>query len=299
MQQTAKQAFSRRHPILFAMLLILAAVALFLGASALLRVLFANGEMFSEQRIGVVNVQGALLDTTAHVEFVETLRADNSVVGVLLRVDSPGGAVAPSQELHDAVRRLADQKPVVVSMGAAAASGGYYISAPATLIVANPATITASIGVKMELGNVRDLLDSVGIQYVAMTSGRLKNAGSPFGKEMTPEESEYLQSIIMDMYEQFLQAVAEGRDMDIEAVRAVADGRAMTGRQAHDAGLVDMLGDRHVAMGELFRLCNVTDSLPLKEGPVEKRSFFQELFMSMMPQDFLWRADGSRYRFFF
>lgn len=298
MQQTTRLTFSQKHPFLFGLMLILVAVALFLGAMATLRFFTGDDDLLSAQRLGVINVQGMLLDTSPYVEFAETLRHDENVQGVLVRVNSPGGAVAPSQELHDAIKRLAAEKPVVVSMGAAAASGGYYISAPATVIVANPATLTGSIGVKMELGNVQELMGKLGVQHISLTSGQLKNAGSPF-EAMTPYEREYLQSIVMDMYEQFVQAVAEGRDLAPEDVRKVADGRALTGRQAQKAGLVDILGDRYVAMNELLRLCNATSALPVQEGPEEERSLLQKVFMSVLPQGLTSRMDGSDYRFFF
>ncbi|MFV0423813.1 signal peptide peptidase SppA [Oleidesulfovibrio sp.] len=298
MQQTTRLSFSQKHPFLFGLMLILVAVALFWGAMATLRFFIGDNDLISTQRVGVINVQGMLLDTTPYVEFAETLRHDDNVRGVLVRVNSPGGAVAPSQELYNAIRRLAAVKPVVVSMGAAAASGGYYISAPATLIVANPATLTGSIGVKMELGNVQELMSRLGVQHISLTSGELKNAGSPF-QAMTPHEREYLQSIVMDMYEQFIQAVAEGRDLPLEDVRKVADGRALTGRQAQQAGLVDVLGDRYVAMDELLTLCNATSPLPVQEGPEEERTLLQEIFMSVLPQELTSRMDGSQYRFFF
>ncbi|MGX7948690.1 signal peptide peptidase SppA [Oleidesulfovibrio alaskensis] len=298
MQQTTRLTFSQRHPFLFGMMLILVAVALFWGAMATLRLLFGDEDFSGGQRLGLINVQGMLLDTTPYVDFAEELRRDPDVRGVLLRVNSPGGAVAPSQELHDAVKRLAASKPVVVSMGAAAASGGYYISVPATRIVANPSTLTASIGVKMEMGNVHELMKALGIHHVALTSGELKNAGSPFA-EMTPREREYLQSVVMDMYDQFVQAVAEGRHLPPEDVRLVADGRAMTGRQALQAGLVDMLGDRHTAMQELLRLCNATGELPVQAGPEEKRSILRELFLSVLPAGVISGMDDAPYRFFF
>ena len=175
---------------------------------------------------------------------------------MLLHVDSPGGTIAPSQEIYQAVKELAAVKPVVASYSTVAASGGYYASCPATVIVANPGSMTASIGVKVEYLNLRGLAEKLGITQVQLVSGKNKGSGSPFA-DLTPEQREALMSVILDMHDQFVSDVAAARDMPKEEVAAVADGRVLSGRQALDAGLVDMLGTREQAIDKLKELCGL------------------------------------------
>lgn len=287
MQQN-KLPFNQKHPLLFGLMLIMAAVALFAGVMAALRLsgTHARGGLFKENRLGVCRIEGFISDSTKVNEWLRELRADPTVVGVLLRIDTPGGAVAPSQEMYNAVRRLAKVKPVVVSMGTVAASGGYYIAAAADYIVANPSTITGSIGVKMEMANMEGLMDKIGIAHVDLASGDLKNAGSPF-RPMTEKERAYLQGLITDMYEQFLEAIAAGRHMDIEEIRKSADGRALTGKQALALGFVDSLGDMETAIEKLAELCNATSAypMPMIQGPEEPTNFLRDILSSYLGID--------------
>lgn len=283
--QPSKLSFQQKHPLLFALMLILAAMALFAGVMAALRHsgTGARGGLFREDRLGLCRIEGFIADSAKVNDWLRELREDPAIIGVMLRIDSPGGAVAPSQEIYNAVRRLAQVKPVVVSMGTVAASGGYYIAAAADHIVANPSTLTGSIGVKMELANMEGLMDKLGIAHDALTSGDLKNAGSPF-KPMTDKERAYLQGLVSDMHEQFLEAIAAGRNMELEDVRKSADGRALTGRQAMQLGLVDSLGDMETAFERLTELCNATQSAPLPyvEGPPKEESFLRDLLSSYL-----------------
>ncbi len=209
----------------------LVAVSLWRGESAL-----PLGE-----RVGVVELKGFISDARPTVDALRDLGADAQIKAVVLRVESPGGVIAPSQEIHDQVVRTAQKKPVVVSMGAMAASGGYYVSAPATQIVANPGTATGSIGVLIQLKEVHALFDKLGLRSRVIKSGPFKDAGSPF-REMSEEEKAVFQGLIDDLFAQFVDAVAKGRGLEPEAVRALADGRVYSGRQALELGLVDRLG---------------------------------------------------------
>jgi protease-4 len=173
------------------------------------------------------------------VKLIEQAGEDDSIEAVVLRVDSPGGSAAASAEIHHALSEL--DKPVVVSMGSMAASGGYYISAPADYIYATPHTLTGSIGVISEFINVDDLLAEYGVDVVVITSGGMKDFGSPF-RDMTEEERLYWQETTDEIFDVFVQVVAEGRGMDEDEVRALADGRVYTGLQALDLGLVDEIG---------------------------------------------------------
>jgi protease-4 len=183
--------------------------------------------------------------------------------------------------MYYAIKRLAKVKPVVVSMGTVAASGGYYIAVAGHKIIANPATLTGSIGVKMEHPNFKGLMQKIGVSYLSLTSGKLKAAGSPF-QTMTKEERDYLQAIIMDMYNQFIDVIVEGRQMEREKILPYADGRAMTGQQAFKLGFVDMLGDRETAYMELAKLCDLDQPLPLEEGPKKEQSLLKELLSSVL-----------------
>lgn len=261
--------FSQKHPFLFGLFLLIAAVVLSMGTMAFFR-MWPGGAIFPGQpRLGLVQVQGSIDSSQRVVQWMEKLQKDSQVKGVLVRIDSPGGLVAPSQEIHAAVKRLS--KPVVVSMGQVAASGGYYVACGADKIVANPGTITGSIGVKANVPNVRELMDRIGIQQQVIVSGEYKDAGSP-SKPLTEKERRYFQQMVDDLFRQFVEAVAEGRDMGPEAVRKLADGRAFTGSQAKKKGLVDKLGGRRTAESMLKDLCGISGAVTFVEGPEKKRS---------------------------
>lgn len=175
------------------------------------------------------------------VSQVEQAREDDSVEGVIIRLNTPGGAVVASDQVYEAVRELARAKPVVALMEDTAASGGYYIAAAANHIVANRATLTGSIGVIAMFPNLEGTADKLGVETVVIKSGELKDIGSPF-REMTRRERRLLQRLIDQAYEQFVDAVSNGRKMEADAVRRLADGRVYSGEQARDARLVDQLG---------------------------------------------------------
>ncbi len=229
-----------------------------LGAFALLFAVFAaliffisskygDNKGFSlAHKIGVIEVLGPITTSKQVVQDLKTFERDESIKAIVLRVDSPGGGVGPSQEIYAAIKALKN-KPVVVSMGSVAASGGYYVAAPAAHVFANPGTITGSIGVIMEFPDIANLLEKIGLNRRVIKSGQFKDIGSPV-REMTTAEQELLQNLIDDVYLQFVEAVASGRNMDIDAVKALADGRIFSGRQAKELGLVDELGGLQAAI---------------------------------------------------
>ena len=277
-------SFSQRHPFLFGLALIVAAVALLAGAMAAIRFWFHdNGktELIASDKLGVVHLDGIIEDPTPVVEWMRELREDRSVKGVLLRINSPGGVVAPSQEIYGAVKKLAAVKPVVTSMGIVAASGGYYAAAPSTRIVANPGSITGSIGVIMELSNYEDLLTKIGVRQTSIASGKFKDAGSPF-KPMSAEDKAYFEALVQDMHSQFVTDVAAGRNMTVAVVASLADGRALTGRQAQQAGLVDDLGGYEEALAILRGLAHVPDDVNLVDGPKKEETWLRELLQSAL-----------------
>lgn len=197
-----------------------------------------------EDRIALIRVEGAILDSHQTVTELKRFGKSPAVKAIVLRIDSPGGGVVPSQEIHDAVKRVRDKhkKKVVASMGSVAASGGYYIAAATDHIVANPGTLTGSIGVIMELANLEGLFKKVGVKSIVIKSGRYKDLASPF-RELSTGDRRILQSVLDDVHHQFIQAVAEGRSLPVNVVKPLADGRIFTGRQAKDVNLVDELGN--------------------------------------------------------
>ena len=225
---------------------------MFVGALALTiigKALVPDLSNVGKERIALIRIEGAILDSRATVGELERFGKDPLVKAIVLRIDSPGGGVAASQEIYNAVKRVRNdnQKTIVASMGTVAASGGYYIAVASDRILVNPGTLTGSIGVIMQLANFEDLMEKIGIRNTVIKSGQYKDVGSPF-RTMTDEERQYLQSVMDDAHRQFIEAVADGRSLDIADVEVLADGRIFTGQQAKDVLLVDELGDLHQAI---------------------------------------------------
>jgi protease-4 len=208
------------------------------------------------ERVAIIRIEGPILDSKAVVEEIKNYLKDPSVKAIILRVDSPGGAVAPSQEIYEEVRKAVTKKKVVVSMGSVAASGGYYIAAPATKIIANPGTLTGSIGVIMEIPNLEGLMSKIGVKTEVIKSGKHKDLASVF-RGVGKEEREILQGVLDNVHEQFITAVAEGRKLLREDVKKIADGRVFTGEQALKVGLVDELGNLEDAVKTAAKLAGI------------------------------------------
>jgi protease-4 len=215
----------------------------FIGIYWLTRFSEGGGPVTGE-RIALVKIEGVILDATDTLEELKKYKENPSVKAILIRINSPGGAVVPSQEIYEEIQKIRKEtgKKIIISMGTLAASGGYYIASASDRIVANPGTLTGSIGVIMELMNVEGLFKKVGLESVVIKSGLRKDVGSPF-RSMTKEEREYLQSVMDDVHLQFIEAVVKGRGLKKEEVTALADGRVFTGKQALENKLVDELGD--------------------------------------------------------
>jgi protease-4 len=246
-------------------------VLAFLGCFAVVLGLLVFGEPGSPTlgggRVAVVEVEGVILDADRVVRELTAYDEDSSVRAIVVRIQSPGGVVGPTQEIYDEILRVQKGgKPVVASMGSVAASGGYYLAAAATRIVANPGTLTGSIGVIMQLAEIEGLLRKVGVRYEVLKAGRFKDAGN-FSRPMTPEERAVLQAVLDDMHDQFISAVAEARHLPKARVRALADGRVYSGRMARDAGLVDALG----GLEEAVRLAAELGQIPGKPRVVRPR----------------------------
>ncbi len=232
----------RKKPFVMA-LLTLGAIFIFFFLLVLVVTRFSgtSGGFALGEKIGYVEVAGTILSSEDTVRQLGDFKKDNSIKAVVLRINSPGGGVSPSQEIYQEVKALAEVKPVVVSMGSVAASGGYYIAVPAQRILANPGSITGSIGVIMEFTNLEELLQKIGLKSQVVKSGKFKDIGSPM-RPMSEADRNLLEALIADVYDQFVTVVAEGRQLELEEVRRLADGRIFTGRQAMESGLVDQLG---------------------------------------------------------
>lgn len=218
-------------------------IVLFLSAILTGRKTSATLPVVGSDRVALVKIEGVLITSDHVVDELHDYAEDSSIKAIVIRIDSPGGGVVPSQEIYNAVKYVKREgKKVVVSMGSVAASGGYYVAAAADKIVANPGTLTGSIGVKMEFANLEKLLEKIGVQGMVVKSGEYKDIGSPF-RTMTEQEKKLLQGVIDDVHSQFIKAVAEGRNLPEADVRAIADGRIFTGQQALSLKLVDKMGD--------------------------------------------------------
>ena len=238
-----KYMSSKKRPILI-VVVILGITVLFLGGiMALILNFFGPSPGLSfRDKIGVIQLEGPIMDSGPILSQLVKFRKDEDIKVIILRIDSPGGAVGPSQEIYREVRRTLETKKVIASLGSLAASGGYYVASAANKIVANPGTITGSIGVIMEFLRLENLLKKIGVSLEVLKSGEFKDMGSPH-REMSEREKALLTALILDVQKQFVDAVARGRGLSVEEVMEIADGRIFSGAQAKELGLVDSLGN--------------------------------------------------------
>ncbi len=234
---------------------------------------------FGDNKIGVVELSGVILESKSLIEQLQRFAESSSIRAIILRIDSPGGGVAASQEIFNEVLRLrkVKKKIIVSSIASVGASGAYYIACGTDKIIANPGTVTGSIGVIAEWINYGELMKWAKLKNIVFKSGELKDAPSPI-RELTLAEKKYLQNIIDDMYIQFLTAVAEGRKLDVEKVRQLADGRVFTGKDAKDKGLIDELGGLQEAVEITSKLVQITGEPKLVYPPKSKKGLLGLLF---------------------
>jgi protease-4 len=261
----------RDHPVIAALLIIAAVFGLFvLSVVVLVNLVGREGPTVYGAHVGVIEVSGLILDAKPVVDKMIQFRKDRDVKAIVMRIDSPGGEVGPSQEIYKEIRKTARSKKVVASLGGVAASGGYYIASACDRIIANPGTITGSIGVLVEFSNIKGLLDKIGVEANVIKSGAYKDVGSPL-RPMSDEERALVQGVIDSVHEQFIRAVAEGRRLPVEQVRQIADGRIMSGEQARTLGLVDGLGSLEDAIEAAGRLGGIKGEV--QAAYVKKRPF--------------------------
>jgi protease-4 len=275
----------RKHPVLLGLIIIGVILGVFLLSIFFLS-RFGEEKAFTlGDKIAVVDIKGVITSSRGIVEQIERLKENNDVKAIILRINSPGGGVGPSQEIYR------EKKKIIASMESVAASGGYYVACASDVIVANPGTITGSIGVVMEFSNVEDLLKKIGLRSYVIKSGKHKDIGSPL-RNMTSEEKAILQGVIDSVHDQFVRAVAEGRDMEERRVRQIADGRIFSGEQAKDLGLVDRLGSLQDAIEIAAEMIGI-EGKPVVIYPKRKLSLYELLFKKSLRllMDEVWQRE--------
>jgi protease-4 len=267
----------RKHPVILGICLLLLIGLFFLLLMVLAGSIFEKRTLTWGERVGVVTIEGVIRNSQEISRQLDTYGKDGSIKAVVIRIDSPGGGVTPSQEIHDAILAVKAKKKVVASMGSVAASGGYMIACATDRIVANPGTVTGSISAMMHFANAEELLKKIGLKSSVVKSGRFKDIGSPT-RPMTEEEKALIQSLIDDTYDQFLDIVAKGRRMSKDDLRRMSDGRLFTGRQAQKLGLVDELGDLNHAVRLAGSLSGI-EGEPTVVYPPKKKSTLWDLIV--------------------
>jgi len=274
--------FSRRHPYLFFILIFSSiTAAAMLGITLLILIGTKSSDLKFGEKVGIIEITGIITDSKNVIHNLKRFREDNSIKAIVLRIDSPGGGVGPAQEIFREIRKTVGVKKIVASMGAVAASGGYYIAAGTDGIVANPGTITGSIGVIIRFANFEDLLSKIGLTPVVVKSGEYKDTGSPVRK-MTKEERKILQNFVNQIHKQFIIAVAEGRNMDQSKVEPLADGRIFTGEEAKNLGLIDRIGNLEDAVEWAGRMAGIEGKISAVYARKKKLPFLKYIIDSTL-----------------
>lgn len=273
--------FRKRHPLIFWGG---AVISLIIVASAFFIALQKKDVFTPRERIALINITGPIADPASTLEWIRKVESNPSVKGLLVRIDSPGGGAAASQEIYHALQRMAKKVPIAASMGSTAASGGLMVAMAAERIFANPSTITGSIGVRMDIPQIQDLMDKIGIGQETLVTAPFKDAAS-YRKPLSPEDRAYLQSVIMNMHEQFVDIVAKGRKMSRDKAQTLANGKIFTGQQALELGLVDEMGGYDDALFWLAKKTGIPASRKLMQKPQSKVGILENLLNLFMGSD--------------
>jgi protease-4 len=283
--------FSRRHPVLFFLLMLAVCTTVICVGGMLVvfsisRTMLTSAVTFQGHKgnIGIVEVTGPIVSSRQVIENIKTFRDDDAIKAIVIRVDSPGGGVGPSQEIFRELMKTRPVKTMVASMGSVAASGGYYVAAGAPAIVANPGTITGSIGVIMQQINLTELVKKIGISPVVIKSGEFKDLASPF-RELEKNEKQLLQQMVDELHQQFVSDMAQARNMSDEAMAELADGRVYTGQTALNLSLIDRMGNLEDAVAWAAELADMDeDPVPVypKDTPISiLRKMTETLFKDL------------------
>ena len=270
-------------------------IALFFLMLILLRSI--GGGTSLGEKVAVIDIRGIITRSDATIKLIHTYRDDPSIKALVIRIDSPGGSVAPVQEIYSELEKI--EKPIVASMGGSAASGGYYIACAADTIVANPGTLTGSIGVIMQFTRMKGLYDKVGLEHQVIKSGQFKDTGSPF-RELTAQERAVLQTTVDDVYNQFVDTISEARSDQLTRAEVVelADGRIFSGKQALESKLLDRLGNLPDAIKIAGELAGI-EGKPKVVRKEKRASLFEQLVgIEQMPDfDEMFGTPGVTFRY--
>ncbi len=294
------RAMVRRHSLLRGVGILFIAV-LVLFVSVFFFTYLTGGEtrvltLFGGDRVGVVLLEGTINESRRTIQSLKQFGNAERIKGVVVRIDSPGGGVVPTQEIHEEIRKLKKKKPVIASLGGMATSGGYYIASACHQIVANPGTLTGSIGVIIQLTNVEGLMQKLGLEGYNVKSGPLKDMGSPF-RPLSPEGRAILQSVVDSVHGQFVRAVASGRSMEESKVRELADGRIYSGEQAMEIGLVDSLGNMDDAIDLVAKRAGIEGVPQVIYSRARDKKWWERLLFSLFSEQFeMGRNWGLRYQ---
>lgn len=249
------------------------------------------------QKVAVLDINGIITQSDSTIKLIHTYRDDPSIKALVLRINTPGGSVAPVQEIYKELKKI--DKPIVASMGGTAASGGYYIACAANTIVANPGTLTGSIGVIMQFTKMKGLYDKIGLEQRVIKSGKFKDAGSAF-RDLTDEEQAILQSTVDDVYNQFVDTIFQSRKDHLtrEEIETLADGRIFSGNQALTHKLIDQLGNLPDAIKFAGNIANI-EGVPKVVRKQKKTTFLQQLLgiKNNPPLDEILNFPGVTFRY--
>jgi len=281
--------FSRRHPFLYYSmimssifaLLFLGTITIFSFSSSMLSKNLLSSQFDNRGNVGIVEISGVIATSKKTIKAIKEFRDDDSIKAIVIRINSPGGGIGPSQEIYTEIMRTRSKKPIIASLGSVAASGGYYIASATQKIIANPGTITGSIGVIVEYTNVQEILKKVGLSAVVIKSGKFKDIGSPV-RDITNDEKEFLQNFVNELHMQFVNHAAQGRGVETEVISKLADGRIYTGQKALDLNLIDQLGNFEDSIQLAGKIAGIEGEAVAVYPVPDKISFFKELTQSLI-----------------
>ena len=276
--------YARRHPFLYFLIIIAGCatimfagfVFLFSFSSQMVNSQFVSQYAKSRGNIGIVEINGMIMSSKKIIKNIKTFRDDDTIKAIILRINSPGGGIGPSQEIYREIMKTKMDKKIITSMGSVAASGGYYIASATDKIIANSGTITGSIGVIMEYANIKEIAKKIGISPVVIKSGEFKDIGSPM-RELKETEKIILQELVDELHLQFVNDAAKARGIEVEKMLALADGRIYTGQKALKLNLIDRIGNLDDAVQWAGQLAGIKGELKPVYPKEDKISFIKRL----------------------
>ncbi len=276
--------FARRHPFLFFLMIIstcltiifISLIGFIFYGSKMLNTPFSKGYASSDGNIGIIEINGMIFSSKKIIEDMKIFRKQEAIKAIIIRIDSPGGGIGPSQEIYREIMKTRKEKKIIASMGSVAASGGYYVASATNGIIANPGTITGSIGVIMEYANIMEIAKKIGISPVVIKSGQYKDMGSPL-RDLKDSEKKIFQDLVDELHLQFVNDVAKARDINTQTMSKLADGRVYTGQKALSLKLIDRLGNLDDAVRWAGEMANIKGELNPVYPKEDKITFIKKL----------------------